>query len=154
MKTTVKLFALAFAVALLPSTLSIAAKPKCKKQPVTELAKALVESYENKSMASLDATQPYVGRFRILIEHSLDDTNQFESRYFRSLAQAESWLKRREHEGMPTRSIRPLVKCARGVCSYNFDGGILHNNLYLKRITYGIRNGCPYIKTIHLLDGD
>jgi hypothetical protein len=46
------------------------------------------------------------------------------------------------------------VKCAKGVCTYNFDGGILHNNLYLKKITYGMRGGCPYLKSIYLLDGD
>jgi hypothetical protein len=34
------------------------------------------------------------------------------------------------------------------------DGGINHNNLYLKRITYGVSNGCPYLKTIYILDGD
>jgi hypothetical protein len=55
---------------------------------------------------------------------------------------------------MPGRESRPLVRCAKGVCTYNFDGGILHNHLYLKKISYGTRSGCPYIKTIYLLDGD
>lgn len=75
-------------------------------------------------------------------------------RRFASLARAEAWLKSREHEDLPARSVKPFQKCAKGVCTFDFNGGILHNNLYLKKITYGVRNGCPYIKTIYLLDGD
>jgi hypothetical protein len=129
---------------------------ECKKQPVEDLVKAVAEAFQNRWMGTLDADRPYVGRFKIIIEHSLaedNDPQRFESRTLRSLAQAESWLKRREHDGMG-RATKPLVKCVKGVCSYNFDSGILHNTLFLKRITYGIRNGCPYVKTIHLLDGD
>jgi len=108
-------------------------------------------------MGSLDADRPYVGRFTIRIEHSLaddDDPQRFEVRRFSSFARAERWFKSREIEGMPGRHTRPVIKCAKGVCRYNSEGGILHNNLYLTKITYGIRNGCPYIKTIYILDGD
>ena len=108
-------------------------------------------------MGSLDADRPYVGRFTIRIEHSLaddDDPQRFEVRRFSSFARAERWFKSREIEELPGRNTRPLVKCVKGVCSYNSEGGLLHNNLYLTKITYGIRNGCPYIKTIYILDGD
>ena len=136
---------------------AVTAKPKCKKQSVEDLVTALAESFANKSMGTLDADRPYVGRFTIRIEHSLADDNdpqRFEVRRFSSFARAEKWFKSQEIEGMPGRNTRPLLKCARGVCSYNSEGGILHNNLYLTKITYGVRNGCPYIKTIYLLDGD
>jgi hypothetical protein len=107
-------------------------------------------------MGSLDADRPYVGRITIRIEHSLaddDDPQRFEVRRFSSFARAERWFKSREIENMPGRYTRPVEKCARGVCTYNTSGGINHRSLYLTKITYRIRNGCPYIKTIYLLDG-
>lgn len=126
-------------------------------QSVENLVTKLADSFTNKTMGTLDADRPYVGRFTIRIEHSLaddDDPQRFEVRRFSSFARAEQWFKSREIEGMPGRYSRPVEKCARGVCTYNLDGGINHNSLYLKRITYGIRHGCPYLKTIYVLDGD
>ena len=136
---------------------SVTAKPKCKKQSVEDLVTAFAEAFENKSIGTLDADRPYVGRFTIRIEHSLADDNdpqRFEVRRFSSFARAERWFKSREIEGMPGRYTRPVEECTRGVCTYNLDGGINHRSLYLTKITYGIRNGCPYIKTMYLLDGD
>jgi hypothetical protein len=138
-------------------SLPVHAQTPCKKQPVEDLVKAIAEGFETKTMRSLDAQKPYVGRVRIVIEHSLADDNardRFVIRLFSSLAKAERWLKSREHDEMPGRDTKPLVRCAKGVCTYNFDGGIVHNTLYLKKITYGTSGGCPYIKTIYLLDGD
>ena len=157
MKPIARISAAAFIIALLASTISVAAKPKCKRQSVETLVKVFAESFTNKTMGTLDARRPYVGRFTIRIEHSLADDNdpkRFEVRRFSSFARAEQWLKSREIEGRPGRNTRPLLKCAKGVCSYNSEGGLLHNNLYLTKITYGIRNGCPYIRTIYILDGD
>lgn len=137
--------------------LPVQAESPCKQQPISDLAKAIAEAYEGKTMGTLDAQKPYVGKVRIVIEHSLaadDAKDRFVIKWFTSLAKAESWLKSREHEELPGRDSRPLLRCAQGACTYNFDGGILHNNLYLKKITYGLRTGCPYIKTIYLLDGD
>lgn len=138
------------ATAWIPST-------QCKKQPVEDLVKSFADSFANRSMDTLDADRPYVGRITIRIEHSLaddDDPQRFEVRRFSSFAGAEQWFKSREIEEMPERYTRPVEKCARGVCTYNLEGGINHRSLYLQKITYGIRNGCPYIKTIYILDGD
>lgn len=157
MKLSTKVFVVAFTLAMSASSISVTAKPKCKKQSIADLVNAFAESFANKTMAALDADRPYVGRITVRIEHSLADDNdpkRFEVRRFASFARAEQWFKSREIEGLPGRNIRPLVKCARGVCSYNSGGGLLHNNLYLTRITYGIRNGCTYIKTIYIVDGD
>ena len=136
---------------------SVSAKPKCKKQPIKNLVTAFAESFSNKTMGTLDTDRPYVGRFTIRIEHSLaddDDPQRFEVRRFSSFARAEQWFKSREIEDLPGRYTREVEKCARGVCSYNTEGGINHRSLYLTKITYGVRNGCPYIKTIYVLDGD
>ncbi len=130
---------------------------QCKKQPIESLAKAVAEGFESKTLRDLDKQKPYSGKFKLIIENSLADDNapdRFVVRRFASLAQADAWLTRREHEELPARSVKPFKKCAKGVCTFDFDGGILHNNLYLKRITYSIRAGCPYLKTIYLLDGD
>lgn len=157
MKPAFRFFSVALMIGLLASAVSVAAKPRCKKQPIKNLVEAFAESFSNKSMGTLDADRPYVGRFTIRIEHSLaddDDPQRFEVRRFSSFARAERWFKSREIEDLPGRYTRPVEKCARGVCSYNTEGGINHRSLYLTKITYGIRNGCPYLKTIHLLDGD
>ena len=138
-------------------SLPVRAQSPCKKQPIQDLAKAIAEAYEGKTLGTLDAQKPYAGRVRIVIEHSLaEDTakDRFVIKWFTSLARAEAWLKSREHEEMPSRQLKPLARCSKGICTYNFDGGILHNQLYLKKITYGMRAGCPYLKTIYLLDGD
>ena len=138
------------------SSLTISAKP-CKKQSIEDLQKSLAEAFAAKTMATLDGDRPYIGSIRIVIEHSLaedNDPQRFVVRRFTSFARTEKWFKSKEIEGLPGRNAMPLVKCAKGVCTYNFDGGILHNNLYLKKITYGMRGGCPYLKSIYLLDGD
>lgn len=132
------------------------AKP-CKKQSVVDLVKAVAKAFVEKKMGSIDVDRPYVGTIRIVIEHSLaddDDPQRFEIKKFSTLARAERWLKSREIEEWPGRYSRPPEKCERGVCTYNLDGGINHKSLYLQKITYGIRGGCPYVKTIYLLDGD
>jgi hypothetical protein len=148
---------LVLTLALFGLWLPVHAESPCTKQPIQELAKAIAEAYGGKTMGSLDAQKPYVGKIRIVIEHSLaedDARDRFVIRWFTSLAKAETWLKSREHEELPGRESRPLGRCAKGVCIYNLDGGILHNHLYLKKITYGLKAGCPYIKTVYLLDGD
>jgi hypothetical protein len=137
--------------------LPVQAQSPCKKRPIEDLVKAVAEGFETRTMRTLDARKPYVGRVKIIIEHSLADDNakdRFVIRSFTSLARAERWLKSREHDEMPGRDTKPLARCAKGVCTYNFDGGIVHNTLYLKKIVYGARGGCPHIKIIYLLDGD
>lgn len=129
--------------------------------PIEELVKALADAYEAKSLESLDAEHLYSGTVKIVIEHSLVDfgnkesvRNRIEVKEFKTFAQAEKWLDSREHDELPAREARPLEGCKRGVCAYDFDGGILHNHLYLQKISYGLRRGHPFLKTIFLLDGD
>lgn len=125
---------------------------------IEQLMKALDEAYSAGKMGRLDARRPYLGSVRLVIEHSIGGDggpDSFERRQFKTLAQAERWLKSREREdGTPFRETRPLEECSGGVCTYDFNGGILHNHLYLKKVSYGFTKGRPYIKTIYLLDGD
>lgn len=138
-------------------TLPAAAQTGCKQEPIETLAKAVAEGYSQKTLASLDAQKLVRGTFRVVIEHSLAEDkapDRFVVKRFASLTRFEAWLKGREHEELPARSVMPLKSCAGGVCAFDFEGGILHNNLYLKKIMYGTSKGCPYLKTIYLLDGD
>lgn len=138
-----------------------AAQIPAKASPIRKLLDQLEIAFSNRELATLDAQRPYVGRVRIVIEHSLIDPTEpgaFETGSFRSLATAQRWLQKREspNEGNPTPfpSLRPLEKCRKGLCTYDFNGGIDHNHLYLQKVSYGIRAGKAYLKTIYLYDGD
>ena len=125
---------------------------------IKQLENSLAVAFMEKTLSGLDAIRPFLGKVRIVIEHSLagdNDSARFEIKDFKSLRQAEQWLKSRERDdGTPVREARPLLRCKGGLCLYNFEGGILHNHLYLQKFSYGLSRGRPYIKTIYLLDGD
>lgn len=125
---------------------------------IEQLVASLAEAYTSKSLEKLDAQRPYLSLFRIVIENSLAEPNakdRFIIKSFRTLARAEQWLRSQETSAdTPSRQIKPLKECTKGVCTYDFDGGISHNQLYLKKVTYGVTRGRPILKTIYLLDGD
>ena len=147
-------FIAALTLLLVLTALPVAAHTPPEKLSIEQLAKSLADAYAAKELGKLDAMRPYLGKVRIVIGHSLVEDSD-ESRTFRTLARAERWLKSLEiSDGLPARGSRPLLQCSKGVCEYDFDGGILHNHLYLQSIAYGFRRGRPYIKTIYLLDGD
>ncbi|MBI3653296.1 MAG: hypothetical protein HY231_19885 [Acidobacteria bacterium] len=143
-------FIFAGAVALAPAP--------AKKVTIEQMATAIATAYEAKTLSKLDAEHPLLDKVKIIIEHSLAEDkakDRFEIKEFKTLEQVEKWLKKRERdEDIPGRVSQPLLRCKNGFCTYDFAGGILHNQLYLKKIAYGYRNGQPYIKTIYLLDGD
>lgn len=124
-----------------------------KRRTIEQLVNALAVVFKAKAMGKLDAAPPYLRGLRIVVEGSLDESRK--SKRVNTLAEAERWLKAMEDEdGTPFRETRPFVGCSKGLCTYDFDGGISHHHLYLKKIAYGYRNRIPYIKTIFLLDGD
>lgn len=130
---------------------SLRAHALSQTQTAEQLVKAVAEAWGEGRLGSLDASRPLVGSVRIRIEHSIADG--IESRSFKTLAQAEQWLKRRERADGPGRNVGTLRQCSKGVCLFEQEG-MLHNNLYLQKITYGMRRGRPYVKAIHLIDGD
>jgi len=154
-RVTVKKNTIAIALVLLVFSLPAHSKPTCKKQTIEDLAKAVGEAFEAKDLGRLDANNASLRKLRMVIRHSLGEgDNEYEIKRVRSFREGERWLRSRETEEYPGRSVRHLVRCRRGICSYDFDSGIVHLVLYIQRITYGYSNGCPYIKTIYLLDGD
>lgn len=145
------------ALALIVFALSVPAfaKSPSKAETIEQIVQRLAEAYEAKDLGKLDAEHLNVGRIKVIIEDSLGEgKDAFHVKWFKSLGQAEAWLKSREHDELPGRQIRPLLKCRKGICTFDFSGGILHNTLYLKSISYVVRKGRPYLTAIHLLDGD
>ncbi len=137
---------------------SARAQTPSPKQTVEQLAQVVSDAYAAKALGRLDAGRPYIGKVTIVIEHSLADDDakdRFQRKAFKTLAQGERWLRSRETaDGFPARVGRLPGNCKKGACRYDFGAGLLHNHLYLQKITYGYNHGRPYIKTIFLLDGD
>ena len=151
-----KNLAVTVALILFIIALPVHASSPARKETIEQVVKELSDAYMAKTLGKLDAEHPYMAKVKIVIEHSLGEgKDQFEVKEFKTLEKGEQWLKSREREdGTPFREVRTLAGCKRGLCTYDFDGGILHNHLYIQKIAYGYRNGSPYIKTIYLLDGD
>lgn len=118
-------------------------------QTVEELARAVADAFAASELGRLDRMRPYMGMVRIHVEHSI--SGAVENRSFRTLAQVEQWFRRGGRD--PNRSSGTLRQCRRGVCTFAQEG-MLHNTLYLRSITYGLRRGRPYVRAIRLIDGD
>ncbi|HEY0380369.1 MAG TPA: hypothetical protein VGC87_25880 [Pyrinomonadaceae bacterium] len=118
---------------------------------VEQLADAVGSAFMAGDLGRLDAERLYLPALRIRVEHSI--TGDIESRSFKTFKAAERWLKGRERTDGPARNVGALRRCRRGVCTFEREG-MLHNNLYLQRVTYGVRRGSPYVKAIHIIDGD
>jgi hypothetical protein len=126
------------------------------KTSIDQLQKSVAEAYKAKTMSTLDQKKLIQVSFLVRIVHSLTEGNgSVVSRGFKRFAEFDAWLKKREREeGAPFRQASELVRCAKGHCEYNYDNGILHNQLYLHDIYYRLRKGRLYITRIDLLDGD
>jgi len=132
------------------------ARPPTKKWTVNELAAAVSEAFTSGDTSKLDADRALVGKVRIVIENTLGeptDPDHFAIRTFTTFARLEKWLKSREHDGGPGRNAGAVKKCAKGICTFE-PTGMLHNNLYLIKISYGIRGGSAYVKSIYIEDGN
>jgi hypothetical protein len=142
-----------FVVSLSPS---VRAEPPSQKSSMERLANAVAVAYENENLGVLDAQPSYVDKIEISIKHSLGGNgDRPTSKTFSRWAAGEKWLKSKAREAGPYRTVKPLVGCQKGLCTFNFKDGILHNHLYLKEIRYGLAKGDrPYLKSILLLDGD
>jgi hypothetical protein len=141
---------------LLILLLSAAGLAQSQTNSIDQIQKQVADAYKGKTLSSLDSKKLIHGSLLVVIEHSLaEGKGQYVRRRFKNFAQIEVWLKKLEtNEGAPFRQLMPLKKCMKGRCSYNFDGGILHNQLYLHDLYYAFRNGQPYIVKLYLLDGD
>jgi hypothetical protein len=127
------------------------AKKQVKPPTIEQLATSLADAYSNSKLDQLEI--PLTKKVQIRIKHSLGEEQEI-VREFKTWQDSEKWLSSMSRDSLPARESRSLLNCKKGFCNYNFQAGILHNHLYLKKIAYGYQNGRPYIKTIYLLDGD
>ena len=140
--------------------LSIHAQSSSKRLTIGKLVDEFETAFVADSLEKLDAKRPNRGKMRVIITY---DTIEPETKVFRTFGELGRWLRSRETDSAPTadgrtvklpfRVTNPPTVCRRGLCLYDYEGGILHNHLYLKKILYGYRNGRPYIKTIFLYNG-
>lgn len=121
---------------------------KQAKKTGAEIARA----FERGQLRKLDAKNLLSGKIKLTIENSIGEP-EFEYYSFSSFAAMGRWIKKQEFDGMPNKVAWPLVGCRKGVCTFFRDGGILHNQLYLKKVTYGYRNKRLFIRGIQLLAG-
>jgi hypothetical protein len=142
---------------LFACAVGVQAQAKSETRTAEQLAKTFSKAYAGKRLASLDRERLFAGTIKFVIKHSLAEDNapdKYEVRTFKTLAQAERWLKKRGvDENTPSRETKPLKGCRKGVCTFDVLG-LLHNQLFLTKITYGSRKGRLYIKTVYLTDGD
>jgi hypothetical protein len=122
-------------------------------QTTEQFADAVATAWSAGKLGSLDAGRPYVGSVRVVVEGTIGEPPNVERKTFKSLAQIDRWFKSNERADGPGRNVGPLQKCSRGVCTFEVVG-MNHNNLFLQKITYGMRKGKPYLKAIYIEDGD
>ena len=103
-------------------------------------------------LGRLDGKKLMNGRLKVVVEDSL--SGDLETHNFSSFRSMERWLKKNQRDdGTPRRATGDIGSCTRSRCIVDYNYGILHNHLYLKRIEFGYRNGRRYVKGIRLLDG-
>ena len=144
-------------IALILSVFSLSAQAQHSsgKATIEKLQNAFSIAYTSDTLGTLDTKRQYRGKVRIVIEYPEADPKAiYESKAFKTFGGVGRWLKSKERgDGTPFRVTRPLVGCKRGHCTYDFDGGIDHNHLYIDKITYGYKNGRAFIRTVFLLAG-
>ena len=123
-------------------------KTVAEKGTIEHLAQTVSDAFEKGTLGRLDAQKPLLNTVEIVIENTLSDGKT--SRRFKTLKAGERWFRGTRKEA--NFEGNEFEKCAKGVCT--FAGGILHNTLFLNKITYTVVKGRPLIKSITFLDGN
>lgn len=135
---------------MMVSAAAVAAQTRASKKELVRLARQIDATND---LGSLDRLGLIRGSVKIVIEHSISEP-EFEGKRFRSFKAAARWLDSREIDGFPVRTSMSFKGCGTHICTFESEGGILHNHLYLKQIFFGYRNKRLYVKAIQFLDGD
>ena len=115
-----------------------------------------VQSLYMKRLSPLDRDNLIRGQIKVRFENSgADGESPYTTKYFRSFAALEKWMKRSEgyQPGLPYRATGEKPTCSRGRCVMYMQGGTLHNHVYLEKLFYGYSRGKIYIKTLHIMYG-
>ena len=143
--------ALIFAAILLAAT-SVQAQT-CKAKTPEYLADLVVKSFQAHDLHKLDTLGLTHGQIALRITHTLLE-GQFKTTRMSGLAGFERWVKayRGAQDAPLFFNALPLQSCAKGLCT--FEGGTLHNQLYIFNFRYQPVNGCPKLTAIEFWDGD
>jgi len=128
------------------------AETQPQKLQAEKLAQQLSEHYASKNLAKLDDASSALKAIELVYEHSLGG-RPIERLQFKNFAELEAWLQKKEIDSLPGRKSEALKHCQKGMCQYAI-AGLLHNQLYLKGVSYVYLNGKPVVKALYLLDGD
>jgi len=116
-----------------------------------------VQTLYFKRLTPLDRDHLLLGRLKVRFENSGADIGQapYVTKYFRSFAALEKWMKRSEgyQPGLPIRDTGEKPTCSRGRCEMYMQYGSLHNHVYLEKLFYGYSRGRIYIKALHIMYG-
>lgn len=145
------IYAFALFVLVLAPT-AVKAADHCTNEAIEPLVNRLAQAWATRQLGSLDKEKPSRGSVQFVVGHSIAD--KFEVKENPNFEAIEQWLRSQEHKGVPARETRPLLWCARGLCVFDSSAGIAHKRRYLQKVTYEHHNGCVYIKSVFLLDGD
>lgn len=143
-----RLLLLVLSMLLLTTGALAQGKSKQTKMTAEQLARAVSKVFKEKRLGRLDASRPYLKTVQIITEDTLGEEPERRIETVKTMKQAE-----RMFRGSTNLNIGPLIKCEKGICTYDVSVGA-HNNLYLQSITYGYRKGSAYLKTILILDGN
>ncbi len=128
------------------------AQAKSQDRQAKKIGAEIARAFERGQLRKLDTKHLLSGKVKLTIENSIGEP-EFEHYSFNSFGAMGRWIKKQEIDGLPNKVAWPLVGCRKGVCTFFRDGGILHNQLYLKKVRYGYRNRRIYIRSIQLLAG-
>lgn len=149
---------LIIAVLFFLSVSMVSAQSRGQKNRIEQIANAVASAFVTRDLGRLDqmGLLQSGGSVRIVVSHSLgEEGKDIVVRHFTSFYRAERWLSNRHPQpGLPNRVVQTFTGCRKGVCTFEEDGGILHNHLYLQEISYGYRNGRLFIKELYFYDGD
>ena len=142
-------FAFLFSLGLIHAAL---AETSQQQSQATKMAQQLSELYASKNLAKLDGAVTTSKTIELVYAHSLGQ-KPIERHQFKNFAELEAWLTSKEIDSLPGRKSEALKHCQKGMCQYTL-AGLLHNQLYLKGMSYAYLNGKPVVKALYLLDGD
>ncbi len=149
--TKIRLFLFSLLISLFCFT-PASAETVNQREAAVKMAQNIGTHFAKKDLAQHDARPAYLKEFKVVIAHSLGNSEN-EHKSFKTLAEFEAFLKSRETDQLPARNSESHVRCQKGICHFEIRG-MLHNNLYLKSLSYVYLNGQPYFKTLSIVDGD
>lgn len=118
-------------------------------ETIENFAEQIAAAFVSRNLEPLDEGKPYLKLIDLTVEHSIIPATERTS--VSNLKRANEWLTRNWTNVIF--NTTPLERCSRGTCTFERKG-MLHNNLFLRSITYGRSKGKIYIKELYFVDGD